>query len=90
MNVFQMLIYMSAFAGVFVCFKKKDIFCSSLILIVLGGFMYHMIFEGKSQYIMPYFILLTGFSGVGTEVLVSKTTSFINSRKKADEKTAEQ
>ncbi|MCI6580995.1 MAG: hypothetical protein MSH15_03235 [Oscillospiraceae bacterium] len=90
MNVFQMLIYMSAFAGVFVCFKKKDIFCSSLILIVLGGFMYHMIFEGKSQYIMPYFILLTGFSGVGTEVLVSKTSSFINSRKKADEKTAEQ
>lgn len=84
MNVFQSLIYMSSFAGVFVCFKKKDIFCSSLILIVLGGFLYHMIFEGKSQYIMPYYIILTGFSGVGTEVLVSRISSYLSARKRKD------
>ncbi|MBQ5990641.1 MAG: hypothetical protein IJL67_14255 [Oscillospiraceae bacterium] len=72
MNVCHLFVFMSAFAGVFVCFKKKDLFCSSLILIVLGAFLYHMIFEGKSQYIMPYYIILTGFSGAGTDLLIRK------------------
>lgn len=71
MNVFQLFIYMGAFAGVIVCFRKKDLLCTSLILIVLGAFLYHMIFEGKSQYIMPYYIILTGFSAAGTESLIS-------------------
>ena len=54
--------------------------CSSLILIVLGAFLYHMIFEGKSQYIMPYYIILTGFSGAGTDLLIQK----INGIRKAE------
>ncbi len=72
MNVCHLFVFMASFAGVFVCFKKKDLFCSSLILIVLGAFLYHMIFEGKSQYIMPYYIILTGFSGAGTDLLIRK------------------
>ena len=80
MNVCHLFVFMSAFAGVFVCFKKKDLFCSSLILIVLGAFLYHMIFEGKSQYIMPYYIILTGFSGAGTDLLIQK----INGIRKAE------
>ncbi len=77
MNIFQLFVYISSFAGIIVCIKKKDIFCTGLILIVLGGFLYHMIFEGKSQYIMPYFILLTGFSGVGICRLIDFTDSII-------------
>ena len=72
MNICHLFVFMASFAGVFVCFKKKDLFCSSLILIVLGAFLYHMIFEGKSQYIMPYYIILTGFSGAGTDLLIRK------------------
>lgn len=83
MNVFQLFVYMSSFAGIFICFKKKDIFCSVLILIVLGGFLYHMIFEGKSQYIMPYYIILTGFSAVGTDLLTQRITEFRSGKKAA-------
>lgn len=86
MNFFQLFVYMSSFAGIIVCFRKKDIFCSGLILIVLGGFLYHMLFEGKSQYIMPYFIILIGFSAVGTDYLSSKASlilAHINSRSEA-------
>ncbi len=71
MNIHQLFIFLGTFAGVLVCFKKKDLFCSSLILIILGAFLYHMIFEGKSQYIMPYYIILTGFSAAGTDMLVT-------------------
>lgn len=76
MNVFQIFIYMTSFAGVFVCFRKKDLFCSSMILIVLGAFLYHMIFEGKSQYILPYYIILTGFSAVGYDALLNRFSKF--------------
>lgn len=85
MNVTQLFVYMSAFAGIFICFRKKDIFCSSLILIVLGAFLYHMIFEAKSQYILPYYILLLGFSGVGTEFLTTKFTELRNRKKQHTE-----
>lgn len=82
MNVFQLFVFMSALAGVFVCFRKNDIFCCVFILIILGGFMYHMMFEGKSQYIMPYFILMTGFSAVGTDKLIDIFNNFIAGRRK--------
>jgi len=78
MNISQLYIYLTVFAGIFVCFRKKDLFCSSLILIVLGAFLYHMIFEAKSQYILPYYILLLGFSGVGADLLTSKFSEFRN------------
>lgn len=80
MNIYQLFIYLTAFAGVIVCFRKKDIFCSSLILIVLGAFLYHMIFEAKSQYILPYFIILTGFSAAGFDALLSKPSLLINGK----------
>ncbi|WP_044975027.1 hypothetical protein [Ruminococcus sp. HUN007] len=72
MNVCHLFVFAGAFAGVFVCFRKKDLLCSALILIVLGAFLYHMIFEGKSQYIMPYYIILTGFSAAGIDLILQK------------------
>ncbi|MCQ2465496.1 MAG: hypothetical protein MJ095_07935 [Oscillospiraceae bacterium] len=92
MNVYQLFIYLAVFAGVFVCFREKNLLCSAMLLIVLGAFLYHMIFEGKSQYIMPYFIILTGFSAVGTDLLLTKISEFRNGRNKApaaDSSTAE-
>ncbi len=82
MNIYQMIVFLGAFVGVICCFKKKNILCCALILIVLGGFLYHMIFEGKSQYILPYFILLCGFSAVGMDYLCNQITERIKNRKK--------
>ncbi|MDO4493014.1 MAG: hypothetical protein Q4C53_03900 [Clostridia bacterium] len=36
-----------------------------LPVILLGGFLYHMLFEGKSQYILVYIPLLFPFAGAG-------------------------
>lgn len=77
MNVYQLLIFLGAFAGVFCCWKKKDVFCPCFLLIIVGAFFYHMIFEGKSQYILPYFLLLCGFSAVGMDFLSKKVEAIL-------------
>jgi hypothetical protein len=45
---------------------------AALFVIVTGGFLYHLLFEGKSQYILPYFILLIPVAGGGIDALYGK------------------
>jgi len=79
MNFLQMFTYLGTLAGIYYGLKtKKDIFYCAIPLIVLGGFIYHMFAEGKSQYILPYYILLCGFSACGTELLCKKTSVILN------------
>ena len=66
-NYFVMLIYLSFTAGmIFMIFRKK-LTTESLILpvAILGAILYHMLFEAKSQYILPYFILMIPFAVYG-------------------------
>lgn len=51
--------------GIVVIMKKKNFPALSLAVIFLGGFFYQLISEGKSQYIVPYIICMTGIAGVG-------------------------
>lgn len=80
MNIYQLMIYLGTFTGIILCFRKKDIFSVLYLLTALGGFLFHLLFEAKSQYILPYFVILTGFSAVGTEYLCRKT-ALVLSRK---------
>ena len=41
-------------------------------MIFVGGFLFLLLSEGKSQYVMPYFILMTGFSAFGIVSLYDK------------------
>ena len=84
MNIYQMLVFLSCLAGIFISLKKAkdmDIFSCSLPLIVLGGFLFHMFSEGKSQYILPYFILLCGFSAYGLDFLCTRVSMIIKLKK---------
>ena len=66
-HYFVMMTYLSFTAGMVWMIIRKKINAESLILpvAVLGGALYHLIFEGKSQYILPYFILLIPFAAYG-------------------------
>ena len=58
---FYMQILYTAFAiGLYLLLirKKANIETMLLPLIVLGGFGYHLLFEGKSQYVLTYIIML--------------------------------
>lgn len=65
MDYFAQFIFAALFFGVLCCFKKKNFMSTAFLIIILGGFLYHLISEAKSQYSMPYFILMTGFAAYG-------------------------
>ena len=66
-HYFTMMTYICFTAGMVWLIIRKKLNTESLILpvAILGGLLYHMVFEGKSQYILPYFILLIPFAAYG-------------------------
>lgn len=72
MNLYQLLIYSgTAFYAWSLC-REKDMTHTILILSVLGGFLFHMLWEGKSQYIFPYVTLMLPCAAIGIVDLVKK------------------
>ncbi|WP_407386423.1 glycosyltransferase family 39 protein [Ruminococcus sp.] len=66
-NYFTMMIFISFTAAMIWLIFKKKLNTAMLILpvTILGAFFYHMMFEAKSQYILPYFILMIPFAAYG-------------------------
>ena len=48
-----------------ISYKKRNIVETVFFIIIIGGFLYHLLFEAKSQYILPYFILLIPLAALG-------------------------
>ena len=65
MNQQQQIIFLGALMGILALLKKRDILLCILPLIILGGFMYHLLFEAKSQYALPYFVLMLPLAASG-------------------------
>jgi len=65
MNQHQQIVFIGAALGMLALLKKRDITSVILPLIILGGFMYHLLFEAKSQYALPYFILMMPLAASG-------------------------
>ncbi len=57
-----------------ICSKLKNMSIEHLFLlvIVIGGFFFHILWEAKSQYIWTYFILLIPYSAAGFDLLLVK------------------
>ncbi len=70
MNVFQQALYILSCAGVLRLLRRKaDAGHLALPLILLGGVLYHLVFEAKSQYSYMYVLLLTPLAVQGLELL---------------------
>lgn len=65
MDIYSQLIFAACLAGLIACLKNKNFLSITLPLIILGGMLYHLLAEAKSQYAMPYFIMMIGFAGYG-------------------------
>ena len=71
-NAFQMLIFTGFLIALLKDIKKRDIIFTTLPLIILGGFFYHLIFEAKSQYILVYFVMLIPYAAYGLDFAAKK------------------
>lgn len=70
MNLYQSLIL---FGGSVILIRKRREWTEEQLLfplILLGGFLFHMIWEAKSQYIISYFILLLPYGAAGIESIL--------------------
>ncbi|MGN0774847.1 MAG: hypothetical protein ACI4MP_13770 [Candidatus Ventricola sp.] len=71
MNAFQQAAYVLALIGAGGMLREKRTGAVQLMLpvTILGGFLYHMLFEAKSQYIYPYMLLLMPLAAQGLMTL---------------------
>ncbi len=65
MDLFAQLVFFGFFIGCIRLLREKNFMLTPLPVVFIGGFLYHMISEGKSQYVLPYFIAMTGFAAAG-------------------------
>ncbi len=72
MNQYQQFVFLGLLFGIIRLWKKKDILRCLLTLVLLGGLLYHLLFEAKSQYAMPYFVLILPIAAYGLFTLFRK------------------
>ncbi|MGN0334351.1 MAG: glycosyltransferase family 39 protein [Lachnospiraceae bacterium] len=72
MNLYQLLLFAGTLLCVWSLRNKKNISETILILCILGGFLFHILWEGKSQYIISYFPLMIPCAAIGWEMLCGK------------------
>lgn len=80
MDIFAQLIFILCFCGILYCIKNKNTYAMIMPLIVLGGMLYHLLAEAKSQYALPYFVWLTVFASCGFIFIYDKTKTYIDER----------
>ena len=72
MRASQLLLYALSGAGLLRLLRRgAGVLEAVLPLIVLGGALYHLIFEAKSQYAYVYAVLLVPLAAHGLEALLS-------------------
>ncbi len=64
LNLYQTFIYWTALLFVFLNRKNRNIFLWLPGTTVIGGFLFHMIWEAKGQYTLSYFVLLIPYSSI--------------------------
>lgn len=74
MNAFQQAAYALALIGTTGVLREKEWGAAQLMLpvAILGGFLYHMLFEAKSQYIYPYMLLMLPLAARGLAMLAGR------------------
>lgn len=64
-NVYQFIIFVATFIGIWLNRKKFSYEQLSIAVIIIGGFLFHLLWEGNSKYILPYFVLLLPYAAIG-------------------------
>ena len=81
MDLYQQFVFAGTALAAFFCFKRKELGVSLFLLVLLGGFAYHLLFEAKSQYAMTYFVLMVPLAAYGISLMMEKTDIWLSRRK---------
>ena len=81
MNQYQSLIFMGVFLWmIFRYWRKKPLEEQVLLITIFGGFLFHMLWEAKGRYILPYFVMMLPMAAVGLAELAERAGIRISQR----------
>ena len=80
MDIFQIITFLSAGFALFTLFRAGGLKETLLPLTFLGGFIFHIIWETKSIYVIQYFYILLPFSAYGIYMLFKCVDKKLNAR----------
>ena len=72
MNQVQQLVFLGTLSALLRLWRRKDVNACLPIVVLLGGLLYHLLFEAKSQYALPYYILLFPMAAYGWDGALEK------------------
>ena len=85
MNAAQNVVFgLAALGGVRLMKRKDDMAAAALPVTILGGVLYHLLFEAKAQYAYPYMVYMLPLAAVGLCALEDGLAHLMR-RKKADQ-----
>lgn len=78
MNQYQSLVFAGVFLWIlFNYWRKKDLGDQALLLTIFGGFLFHMLWEAKGRYILPYFVMMLPMAAVGLAELAGRLSVWL-------------
>ena len=78
MNQYQSLIFTGVFLWIlYYYWRDKPLEDQVLLVTVLGGFLFHMMWEAKGRYILPYFVMLLPMAAVGMAELAERVSAWL-------------
>lgn len=85
LDIYQILVY--SFVTIYVILNRKKITNKEacMLIIFIGGVFFHMIWETKSLYAIPFFILLLPYCAEGLEQIFTKVEEKIKKEKSKGE-----
>lgn len=75
MNLYQLLIYLGTALCAWKLRKSRDLKDVLLLLCILGGFLFHILWEAKSQYIFPYVTLMLPCAAMGFSYVIENVSA---------------
>lgn len=83
MNQYQSLIFIGVLSWLLFSFRKNQALENRILLItILGGFFFHMIWEAKGRYILPYFVMMLPMAALGLSALSEPLKNWLQKQRK--------
>lgn len=74
MNVYHLIMFVLSAAGCWYMMKNWRLERAYFVLNIFGGFLFHMIWEAQSRYILGYYVLMLPVAAVGLKYCVIRKT----------------
>ncbi len=71
-SYFQLIIYLGALLWLALSDRAGFVTKSFMLMVFVGGFLFHIVWETKGQYSITYFVLLFPYAVMGYEAMVNK------------------